>query len=80
MVLHRGIRKSSAWTANFKLELETHETDDVVFSYFASLSGELTKLEGRDAVVNAYSYVPGRLVRDVNLPLCAKRTNARFDL
>ncbi|KAF6826766.1 HET domain-containing protein [Colletotrichum musicola] len=61
MVLHRGIRKSSAWAANFKVELETHEGDNGVVTYCASLSGELAKLEGRDAVMNAYSYVPGRL-------------------
>ncbi|KAF6815723.1 HET domain-containing protein [Colletotrichum sojae] len=61
MVLHRGIRKSSAWAANFKVEVETREGDDGVVTYCASLSGELAKLEGRDAVMNAYSNVPGRL-------------------
>lgn len=61
MVLHRGVRKSSAWVANFKVHLETYEAENGVVTYHASLSGELAKLEGRDAVMNAYSYVPGRL-------------------
>ncbi|KAF4897511.1 Vegetative incompatibility protein HET-E-1 [Colletotrichum fructicola] len=55
MVLHRSVRKRSAYVARFHVKLETHCNDADVITYFVTLSGILSRVEGREAVSNAYS-------------------------
>ncbi|KAL3299679.1 beta transducin-like protein [Colletotrichum asianum] len=57
MVLHRGVRKSSAYVARFHAKLESRCDDADVITYHVCLSGLLSRLEGREAVSNAYTHV-----------------------
>ncbi|KAH0432993.1 hypothetical protein CcaCcLH18_06108 [Colletotrichum camelliae] len=57
MVLHRGVRKSSAYVARFHAKLESRCDDTDVITYHVCLSGLLSKVEGREAVSNAYTHV-----------------------
>ncbi|KAF4820430.1 Vegetative incompatibility protein HET-E-1 [Colletotrichum siamense] len=57
MVLHRGVRKSSAYVARFHAKLESRCDDADVTTYHVCLSGLLSRLEGREAVSNAYTHV-----------------------
>ncbi|EXF76462.1 hypothetical protein CFIO01_10108 [Colletotrichum fioriniae PJ7] len=51
MILHRGVRKVSAFVTTFSVELETHKDQDGIITYHASLSGKISRVEGRNAML-----------------------------
>ncbi|KAJ3947346.1 uncharacterized protein N0V96_003737 [Colletotrichum fioriniae] len=50
-ILHRGVRKVSAFVATFSVELETHKDQDGIITYHASLSSKISRVEGRNATL-----------------------------
>ncbi|KAK1717917.1 heterokaryon incompatibility protein-domain-containing protein [Colletotrichum lupini] len=51
MILHRGVRKVSAFVATFRVELEERKDYAGIITYHASLSGMISRVEGRNAML-----------------------------